>query len=100
MIGKYFITPHAIEQFRNRIHNLPYEDVLAIILKGLQDNAMPARPSENGDSDYIRVRAKAVGDYNFRAVVRDGVCVTILKSGKGKHAKFKSNIRDGRNRCV
>jgi len=97
MIGEYFITPHAIRQFRERIRDLPYDDVLAIILKGLQNNALPARTSENGISKYIRVRAKNPGEYDFRAVVKDGVCVTILRSGKGSHAKFKSSFRNGRD---
>lgn len=77
--GKYFITPHAVRQFQKRMAwNMSYEEALAEIIKGLKNNIKSIKPNQSGAA-IIRVD----GRWKFRAVVRDNVVVTILKSGKG-----------------
>ena len=78
--GKYFITPHAVRQFIKRTAwNMTYEEALAAIIKGLGNDIKSIKENHTG-ATIIRVKGK----WNFRAVVRDNVVVTILKSGKGK----------------
>ncbi len=76
--GKYFITPHAVRQFQKRMAwNMSYEEALAEIIKGLKYNIKSIKPNQSGAA-IIRVDGK----WKFRAVVRDNVVVTILKSGR------------------
>ena len=77
--GKYFITPHAVRQFQRRMAwNMSHEEALAEIVKGLKYDIKSIKPNHTG-AQIIRVDGK----WKFRAVVRDNVVVTILKSGKG-----------------
>ncbi len=77
--GKYFITPHAVRQLQRRMAwNMSYEKALAEIIKGLEYDIKSIKPNHTG-AQIIRVDGK----WKFRAVVRDNVVVTILKSGKG-----------------
>ncbi|HPP53903.1 MAG TPA: hypothetical protein PK777_13200 [Thermoguttaceae bacterium] len=77
--GKYFITPHAVRQFQKRMAwNMSYEEALAEIIKGLKYDIKSIKESPT-NATIIRVHGK----WKFRAVVRDGVVITILKSGKG-----------------
>ena len=82
--GKYFVSPHAVQQFQRRMAwNLSYEQALGEIIKGIKYGKCSEKPNHTG-ATIIRVR----GEWNFRAVVKDEVIVTILKSGKGcKNAK-------------
>ena len=77
--GKYFITPHAVRQLQRRMAwNMSYEKALAEIIKGLKYDIKSIKSNHTG-AQIIRVDGK----WKFRAVVRDNVVVTILKSGKG-----------------
>jgi predicted fused transcriptional regulator/phosphomethylpyrimidine kinase len=77
--GKYFVTPHAVRQFQKRMAwNMSYEEALAEIIKGLKYDIKSIKLNHTG-AQIIRVDGK----WKFRAVVRDNVVVTILKSGKG-----------------
>jgi len=76
--GKYFITPHAVRQFQRRMAwRMTYEEALAEIIKGLKYDIKSIKESPT-NATIIRVNGK----WKFRAVVRDGVVITILKSGK------------------
>jgi hypothetical protein len=93
--GAYFLTPHAVEQFRNRMAwRMSYEDALAAIIKGIAEHGEEPTPALNDSGAYI-IRVKK-GPFRFRAVVdprrREGdksAVVSILygKSGGRKHWK-------------
>lgn len=79
--GVAFITPHAVQQFRERIEDLPYNQALTAILHSL-NSAGPPHPTSNGAAVYVRTTAP----YRFRAIVRPPApdrklpaVVTILK---------------------
>lgn len=79
--GAAFVTPHAVQQFQERIERLPYNQALAAIIHSL-DSAEAARSTENGMAVYVRTRTP----YRFRAIVRRPApsrrlpsVVTILK---------------------
>jgi hypothetical protein len=94
-VGNFFITPHAVRQFQNRISLwLTYEQALHIVITELNAalEVQERHPTENGKVYYIRVN----GDWQFRAVfipeegdARPAV-ITILRSGKGKKRKAQS----------
>lgn len=77
--GKYFIKHHAVKRFREHMAwHLTYHEALGEIIKGLKHDIKSIKPNHTG-AQIIRVDGK----WKFRAVVRDNVVVTILKSGKG-----------------
>jgi len=77
--GKYFIKHHAVQRFREHMAwNMSYREALGEIIKGLEHDIKSIKPNHTG-AHIIRVEGK----WKFRAVVRDGVVITILKSGKG-----------------
>lgn len=78
--GTVFVTPHAVERFRERIAALAYDDARAAILDGL--TRIAGAPA-NG---VVRVRR---GPFAFRARIGPPpgpglapVVVTILRSGR------------------
>lgn len=79
----YFITPHAIRQFIDRIApRMDFDQARDTIIEGLR-NAGPEKPTASRAAFYVRVR----GEWNFRAVLGRGegalpAVVTILRSGK------------------
>jgi hypothetical protein len=80
-VGVAFITPHAVQQFQERIERLPYNQALAGIIHSL-DTADAPRSTENGMALYVRTRAP----HRFRAILRPPApgrelpsVVTILK---------------------
>lgn len=82
--GDYFITPHAVEQFRARIAPwMSYEQALGAIITELRDS-QGSRPTENGKAHYVRTKGK----WCFRAIIQPGeskpAVITILRSGKGR----------------
>jgi hypothetical protein len=94
-VGNFFITPHAVRQFQNRIAPwLTYEQALHIGIAELNAalEVQEQRPTENGKAFYIRVN----GDWQFRAIFVAGeegtkpAVITILRSGKGKKRKKQS----------
>jgi len=85
--GDFFITPHAVRQFQDRIAPwMSYEQALGAIIRGLH-NTEEFRPTINGKAYYVRVD----GEWQFRAVIREGdflpAVITILRSGKGNKRK-------------
>lgn len=86
--GKYFVAPHAVWRFRQRIDSrLGYEDALAAIIRGLEQDAMAPKPLSNGAGIMIRTRGRRHGRYDFRAVVLPGegakpAVATVLRSGR------------------
>lgn len=87
--GDFFVTPHAVEQFRRRIAPwMNYEQALGAIIKELR-HADNFRPTRNGKAVYVRTR----GEWCFRAVIREGhkcpAVVTILRGGKRKNRHDK-----------
>ena len=82
--GEFFITPHAVRQFRRRIAPwMSYEEALGAIIRELHE-AKELRPTMNGKAYYVRIN----GEWQFRAVIGEGenrpAVVTILRSGKGR----------------
>ncbi len=81
--GRYFITPHAVQQFQARVARLEYTECIRVIA-----DALEAAPIErhavtyNGTAMRVRVRKP----FHFRAIIVPGdplpVVTTILKSGK------------------
>lgn len=90
--GNFFVTPHAVRQFQDRVAFLPYDEVVGLIVQSL-DEAPPGKVSENGKALQVRVSEP----FDFRAVIVPGnppdqpkpVVVTILKSGKPRHRQAK-----------
>ncbi len=73
--GIYFVTPHAVKQFRKRMAwRLTYEQAQAEIIKGLK-NSIHSRKDNYTWAQIIRVKGK----WSFRAVIRGNVVVTILR---------------------
>jgi hypothetical protein len=72
MVGNYFVTPHAVRQFQQRIVPLPYQHALAVILRGLAQD-LPIKYTQSGQH-YVRVKRP----YSFRAVI-DGRKTTAEK---------------------
>ena len=75
--GNYFITPHAVESFQQRIDDLPYEAARTRIIEMLS-KARSAKHDKHGRGLILRVREKGC---NFRAIVKGNTVVTILRSG-------------------
>ena len=80
--GDYFVTPHAVKQFQDRIAPwMTYEQALGAIIRELR-GVNEFRLTENGKAYYVRTK----GVYRFRAIIREGkslpAVVTILRSGK------------------
>lgn len=81
--GRFFVTPHAVERFRERIApHLTYEEALGAIIHGLKETTSAPKP--RGDTGAITIRVRR--PYNFRAVIMPGdgpapAVVTILRSG-------------------
>lgn len=82
VVGSFFVTPHAVQQFQRRIAPLSYEHALAAILHGMAQE--PERKKTASGHVYVRVRRP----YAFRAIIGDGqitaekplpAVVTILK---------------------
>lgn len=94
--GDFFITPHAVRQFQDRIAPwMSYEQALGAIIRGLR-NAEELRPTTNGKAYYVRVDS----EWQFRAVIREGeflpAVITILRSGKGnKRKKEVDKVKTG-----
>ena len=91
-VGDFFITPHAVHQFQQRIAPwLNYEQARHIIITELNAALDTAERhlTENGKAYYIRIS----GDWQFRAVFVPGegdakpAVITILRSGKGRHKR-------------
>ena len=86
MAGNFFITPHAVEQFRRRMAPwMSYEEALGTIIRELDTTAGPLRPTRNGKAYYVRTKGK----WQFRAVIGPGegsqpAVVTVLRGGKAK----------------
>ncbi|NLW32032.1 MAG: hypothetical protein GXY77_11315 [Fibrobacter sp.] len=92
--GHYFITPHAVKQFKARIAKwLTYEQALAEIIKELR-GVKKIHPTMNGKAYYVRTDGK----WRFRAVISNKigkdlessgkpVVVTILRSGRSRKKK-------------
>lgn len=92
--GAYFVTPHAVHQFQQRIADLPYEAALAAIIHGCQSvPADQARPLTNGQGVYLRV---TTGPHLFRAIILAGepapAIVTICRSGKSRPPRRRGRI--------
>jgi isoaspartyl peptidase/L-asparaginase-like protein (Ntn-hydrolase superfamily) len=90
--GDFFITPHAVRQFQNRIApGLTYEQALGAIIRGMRD-AEDFHVTVNGRARYTRID----GPWQFRAVVREGAVgdkqavITILRSGKRRRRQAGS----------
>lgn len=88
-VGDFFITPHAVRQFQNRIAPwMSYEQALGAVIRELSD-AGEWRSTQNGRAQYVRT----TGRWQFRAVIMPGeensqpVVVTILRGGKGKRRR-------------
>ena len=83
LTGRYFVTPHAVRQFIQRIApRMDYDRALAVIIDGL-NRAGPEKPTTNRCAFCVRVRGK----WNFRAILCRGegpmpAVATILRSGK------------------
>ena len=93
--GEFFITPHAVEQFRRRIAPwMSYEEALGTIIREL-DGAGELRPTRNGKAYYVRTK----GEWCFRAVIGPGegqrpAVITILRGGKSKKAPLRTGDAD------
>lgn len=87
--GDYFVTPHAVRQFQERIHHRSYNDALAAIIRGLQHPTTRwIEQEETGEHPQI-LKARVQEPFCFRAIVRpqagrNPAVVTILRSGKRK----------------
>jgi len=53
--GPAFVTPHAVDRFRQRIVNVPYERALGIIIRGLEHGVRSMTPLVRLD-DGVRFR--------------------------------------------
>lgn len=83
--GKVFVTPHAVQRFRERIApNLTYEEARDAILRGVeQTRSEPKRSTSWPGAVLPRVRRP----YPFRAVIGPGegelpAVLTVLRSGR------------------
>ena len=79
MEGEFFITPHAVEQFRSRLAPwMSYEQALGTIIRELK-TIDEIRQTENKKAFYARTK----GDWRFRAIISEGydqpAVVTILR---------------------
>lgn len=85
--GRYFITPHAVTQFRVRIApQLTYEQALGAIILELRDHLRSTVRLRTG---AVRLRTRG-GRYEFRAIVSGEseetapAVVTILRGASGR----------------
>jgi hypothetical protein len=84
--GRYFVTPHAVERFRERIApHLSYGQALGAIIRGLEETTSEPRPAHSGKGYYVRVRRP----YAFRALIVPGdgpfpAVATVIRSGAGR----------------
>ena len=93
--GDFFITPHAVRQFQNRIAPwMSYEQALGAIIRELRD-VKEFRSTLNGKAYYVRTSGK----WHFRAVIQKGdilpAVITILRSGKGRKRQRRSREANG-----
>ncbi|NLG85435.1 MAG: hypothetical protein GX493_12715 [Firmicutes bacterium] len=94
--GEFFITPHAVEQFRRRMAPwMSYEEALGTIIREL-NTAGPLRPTRNGKAYYVRTK----GEWCFRAVIGPGegpqpAVITVLRGRKSKKAPLRTGDADG-----
>ncbi|CAH2606085.1 conserved protein of unknown function (plasmid) [Rhodovastum atsumiense] len=63
--GGYFVTPHAVRRFRERIAPLPERHALAAIIKSLESPDVRLKPQRDGVTVVVRTRAP----FRFRAFV-------------------------------
>ena len=63
--GAYWVSPHAVKRFRQRIAPLPENLALAAIIKALADPTALVKPQ--GDGRTVRIRTRA--PHKFRAFV-------------------------------
>ncbi len=87
--GKFFVTPHAVRQFQSRIHNIEWNDALAVIIKGI-DGTRNIKYSENKASYVYHVTGLTELKYKFRAVIKNDAVVTILRKGHKKYGAIKN----------
>lgn len=92
MQGNYFVTPHAVRQFQDRIARLEYDEARQVII-----DALAVAPSEryavtrNGKALRIKVKRP----FCFRAIIAPGegalpAVITILRACKpGKNKKLE-----------
>lgn len=84
--GRYFVTPHAVHRFRERIApGLTYDQALGAIIRGLEEATSEPRPAHSGTGYYVRVRRP----YAFRALIVPGdgsfpAVATVIRSGQGR----------------
>jgi hypothetical protein len=95
LTGDFFITPHAVRQFQNRLApHLSYEQALGVIIRELRE-AGEWHPTENGKANYVRTS----GEWRFRAVIAEGegdakpAVITILRGGKSKKRRNQSGSK-------
>jgi hypothetical protein len=97
MIRDYFITPHAVRKFQERVAQLPYDEVIMVVARALSVAPIEKHgATQNGRGMSIRV----TDPFDFRAVILPGrdasekpAVVTVLKSGRhgrnrGKLARY------------
>lgn len=100
MIVGPFITPHAVNQFRERIAGvaMTYEAARDAIIRELHEHGRAPVPTSNGRAWMVRTRG---GEYEFRAVIGPGegpapAVVTILASGRSRQAQRVKRARQRR----
>ena len=68
--GGYFITPHALHCFQQRICPLPENDALAAIIKSLSNPCVSAKLQKDGTTVRVRTR----NPFKFRVFVTPPLC--------------------------
>jgi hypothetical protein len=68
--GNFFITPHALHRFQQRICPLSESDALAAIIKSLANPAVSAKLQKDGTTVRVRTRTP----FKFRAFITPPKC--------------------------
>ncbi|MFV0389574.1 MAG: hypothetical protein ACK5NT_12560 [Pyrinomonadaceae bacterium] len=90
------VSNHAIEQFRKRIADLPYEAAKNVIAEGVQKSEKVKLLPDGGT---MRVRTRRPFPYEFRAMVvydegHEAPVVTTVLKGDSKKIRKRRNRGD------
>ena len=77
--GPAFVTPHAVERFRQRILRVEYDQALGIIIRGLDHGVRSVTPVTTLDDGRARCHVRCAVDVDGRQV---RFVATVVFDGK------------------
>ncbi|MBF6590467.1 MAG: helix-turn-helix domain-containing protein [Ktedonobacterales bacterium] len=81
--GRYFVTPHAVRRFQERVRDLSYPHALALIIAALNDRSWTPHPLTDASRNlrapadyylYVTYQHTDGAHYHFRATISEHGC--------------------------